>query len=214
MPKEYQGFVLEKYRAVYFVTPKVANTTLKQVFCDLLEIPTPKGPHAAEFPRVKKIDDYRDYFKFCFVRNPWDKTVSCYFDKIVKANKRSQRAFSFLRKKKVILNNTAFHKDMKFHEFVEVVCQLNDNEADAHIRSQHCLLSNESGLFVDFVGKHERFQEDFAKVCERIGIERISLPNKTTSDKAKDHREYYDAHTRELIRQRYARDIELFGYDF
>jgi hypothetical protein len=65
---------------------------------------------------------------------------------------------------------------------------------------------------VDFVGRFERLEEDAGYLFRRIGVE-AALPRLNASCHGL-YRDYYTARTRDLVAQRFARDIERFGYRF
>jgi len=70
---------------------------------------------------------------------------------------------------------------------------------------------------VDFVGRYENINQDFAKVVKDIGIkEKIKLPLANVSEKkdARGYRQYYTDATRDLIAEWYAPEIRAFGYKF
>jgi hypothetical protein len=153
---------------------------------------------------------YHKYFKFTFVRNPWDRLLSCYMSKVV----QERFAWSFKS-----YSNVAFREDMSFEEFAEVVCRIPDEEANPHFCSQHifmCSRGSRKDILADFVGRFENLEEDFAFVTKRIGIDaRLPHAADTASIRSsRSYRDFYDEKLAEMVGERYREDIEIFGYSF
>jgi hypothetical protein len=73
-----------------------------------------------------------------------------------------------------------------------------------------------SDLAVDFVGRYERLENDFAKALEFIGVRQsIALPRTNVSTaRERDYRAYYSPRTKAVVADWYAPEIAMFGYRF
>ncbi|MCC0176871.1 sulfotransferase family 2 domain-containing protein [Waterburya agarophytonicola K14] len=224
--KYYQGrnFALHKRRAIYFEVPKVACSSMILKCADWIDLEIDrKRIHSKEnkaiIPKVELnlLDtEYKNYFKFTFVRNPWDRLVSCYKDKV-----RSDANFNNSIYKNGVhtsfIKYNLFTAGMNFEDFVEAVCNIDDSQADAHILSQYHFVTDRQGvIFMNFIGKFENLREDFAKVAGRLDISDRELPHKNSSKKSKKkhYSEYYSESTKAKVAQRYAKDIKIFNYQF
>ena len=164
---------------------------------------------ASKFPRHCKIiaakemlpDEYfKKLFKFTFVRNPWDLQVS---------------SFHHIRRERpqYMQDKNTFDEFLRWKFDPERPYQFHIDTSIA-LQSDY-LVDLHGDNLVDFIGRYERLQEDFNSVCDRIGIERITLPFKRrSSSRKKDYRQYYTAETAELVNRHFSKDIEMLGYQF
>ena len=245
--------VSDEHKFIYFVVQKVACTSIKNALLPLFDI-DPTGPEVVVregIPRLTihglfgasayqidkkqllerlEADEYADYFKFAFVRNPWDRLVSCYHDKLGK-NGSGMKLPDHV--------DVELYPGMPFAEFVEAIREIPDREANVHFRSQHkvvCSRGRDGEVMADFVGRFENLEADFAIVAQRIGAPELRLPhivphvqrsgdrepstdshsNGAPSDNrgSRPYTDFYDDRLKKLVHERYRRDIGLFGYSF
>ncbi|MGB3294909.1 MAG: sulfotransferase family protein [Phormidesmis sp.] len=141
---------------------------------------------------------YRDYFKFAFVRNPWDRLVSCWLDKAIKHN-----MYEFEGQKR--------EKMRQFENFVDYVAGLDIENCDRHLQLQSRLIDLNH---IDYIGHLETFEADLSRVCDIIGIEGNAIARKNASTERRPYQDYYTEAIQAKVRQIYQTDIQLFGYQF
>lgn len=218
--------VLHEYKALYYPIPKVACSSLKSMCVDLLDISLPQDAWKPDVFQTTMYDEIvdksrfyvsrkdagrlRDYWSFAFVRNPWDRLVSCYTEKI----RSDGDPANFVNGvSKILLPYGVFFAGMSFSEFAISVAGIPDVDAEPHFKSQYTFITTHNGQSeVDFIGRFERLSEDFAYVSRRLGFT-PDLPHLLTSAH-RDYRSYYDSDLATVIHERYRQDIELFGYEF
>ena len=100
---------------------------------------------------------------------------------------------------------------MPFHEFLNIVCSIRDEDCDVHFRSQTSFLFDENNSKMDFVGKIENIHDDWNFVCQRIGIN-TGILNLKRSRHA-PWLSYYDKNMYTMLVKRYIEDYELLHYD-
>jgi len=220
---------LHGYKALYFAIPKVANSSMKAFCAELLKTeidqiyydpewgPRPfRIPESRKLLKIKKIllkknevDVYSGYWRFALVRNPLDRLVSCYTQKI----KDDRKAYSNKKPKfRNKLRELGFNSKMSFDDFAHLVCEIPDLYADSHFMSQYLHITDKNEkLIVDYVGHFENINSEFQKICEKIGIEDIELPHLLKS-KRNHYKEYYTNNLRKKVEKRYEQDIRMFKY--
>lgn len=218
-----EKLISHKHRFIWVGVPKAATRSI----LTLLHRDPPQDfgtqQVGEELRWILKADErLRDYFMFTFVRNPWSRVVSTYFNKIVTEKEDVREHF--------LSRYDGLFKDMSFEEFVRFLMDDPggaDIHSDRHWASQHLFLLDEKGKIpVNFIGRVENLAEDFNKVTKALGLGEFELPSLNTRAgwnnregglSARDPKEYqkhYTPETRELVAKRYAVDIKVFGYTF
>jgi len=140
-------------------------------------------------------DTYDSYFSFSFVRNPWDVAVSWFHYRLINPQ-------------------IAGHKEAAaagaFDTYVKTC--LTASDAARLVGVQHPFVLDEAGaLAVNFLGRFESLEQDFAQVRARAGIETLPLDHFNQSY----HPAWPALYTRTtfgIVAELIARDAGLFGY--
>lgn len=150
---------------------------------------------AAEL-RAMLAPECRSYFSFAFVRNPWDRMLSvfCRQDPHMVMS-ASERGIDLSR--------------LSFDEFVDLAGSV----THVHLMPQVGFVRDEHGNnLVDFIGRFEHLEEDFARIASRLRIEaRLEWHNRSVHG---DYRYYYSDRSRQQVADLYRDDIEAFSYRF
>ena len=133
------------------------------------------------------------FFKFAFVRNPFDRFVSyCAF--------MLRGGDTFQQQPREVMRHFLFRDPPEGHVLFQ---------------PQAALLVDDDGttLLTDAIGRVETMQASYDALCARIGIPARPL-GRVNSTSRGDYRTYYDQTLIDGVAARYAIDLDLFGYTF
>lgn len=161
-----------------------------------LTFPTAGHPSDAEL-RATSRDIFDRCFKFSSVRNPWARTASLYF-RYEGVAAKEQMTFEDFCEQHIYASDTCIHPT------------LHKNQLD--------WLTDESGnVLMDYIYKVEEFEQAIADI-KAMTNGRIQLKyaqaNQNPRSQSMTYRELYSDRSRQLIAQRFAKDIEYFQYTF
>jgi len=206
------NIVMHDWKTVFLLSTKAANSSVKTAILEAVGQRVPvkerqRHVHRHRFFKSKYISavdasKLKGYTKVGFVRNPWDRALSLYIDKVRDGN-------SGIPKKRMKLSDQS-----TFPEFVRTIHDIPDRKADIHFLSQCANMVDSGGnLIADLIIRFESLDIGWNELRQRIKIDLPDLP-KTNTTKHRDFREYYDSETRQMVAERYANDIKMFGYEF
>lgn len=141
------------------------------------------------------------YHCFAFVRNPFDRIVSCYVHKFKKSN-TDLRGWYF--------PFVYFNEEETFASFIKKVCKIPNTFADIHFQSQYSMLYARGRPLYHTLGKFESLSKDFEPIRKQFGLE--TLPHIHNMKKG-DWRDFYTIELAEMVFRRYKRDVITFGYE-
>ena len=180
-------------KCVFVEVPKTGSSSIRTVLREHGGKGTGK-PHQDLVEISKKIDPatMKQYYKFGFVRNPWDRVVSLYERK--EGMKMSSK--------------------MSFKEFVSWI-QLSSSTSihPSPKKNQLNWFTDRQGRNIaDFIGRFEDLEKDWGKIGDRLGLS-VPLPHKNQNPK-EHYTKYYDSRTQKIIAKKFKVDIDYFGYRF
>ena len=180
-----------------FIWFRVAKVGTRTILNHLKENEVPLDVEHGNWLHYPEIS-FDSYFKFGFVRNPWDRLISCWHNKVVKEN-----YFRF--------ENYTHEKMKTFENFVNFVSDLNIDKCDRHLRSQSALIDLN---MVDYLGRMETFDVDANYIFQKLGLPEKQIARKNVTSDKKSYEIYYDEHLAKKVALIYQKDIQIFGYQF
>ena len=208
-------YINDTHKIIYAHIPKCASNTCFSIIArninqSVVSIQTKYGPHSKNeaFKRL-------DYFKFTFIRNPWDRIVSCYYDRVIKKreydkDKNPWDPNAFVR--------MGLHSKISFERFVEIIANQDDENSDYHWRSLHSFITFNDKIITDFIGKVENIEHDWNELCDKLNWKKRKINHENKSNKSirkhSDYKSYYNSTTKKIIAKRFEKDIDIFKYTY
>ena len=182
-------------------------------------------------------------FTFSFIRNPWDRFISAYcylHNKISRSpatpawgRRSGERAWEHAKEGKKsrsdfvlfpalgaeLLDST--DETQEYNKYIRPFGSFKDFVKNGSIEGQHFRpMTHWIDTELDFIGRFESLRSDFDTLCNMFSYSRMYAHNSTrflphrNKSNHKPYWEYYDDETEAIIGEKYAEDIEKFGYKF
>ncbi|WP_276520129.1 sulfotransferase family 2 domain-containing protein [Aestuariivivens sediminis] len=144
-------------------------------------------------------EQWDTYYKFTFVRNPWDRAYSDYLWVQDFANVKGSFK-DYLNKCKEFYNIFNDHSNSQY---------LGD-----HLLPQSSFFDNKGKYSLDFIGRFENFSEDINQILENIGKAKSFGEHQNKSNRKRDYSLFYSNSNKKLVESKFKMDIDNFGYTF
>ena len=198
----------KKYGFLFVHIQKNAGSSIKKELSNFEDTSEYKYWHSFIDPEIENL---QNYFKFCFVRNPWDRLVSWYNMMLSKGIHNDFSGY--------LLSNSKNFSE--FLDLTNIIYETNKFECnDLYLYPKSISFNqldyvsdNDGKILVDFIGKFENLQEDYNQICDKIKIKSFRL-EKINQYNHKDYKSYYNDRDIEKVYNLYKRDIEYFDYKF
>lgn len=212
--------ISHKHKFIFIHIPKCAGTSIKNHFFpnvhvdwrspnyELLYGWCPKRKIHLQHATARQLletdlikeDIWEEYFKFTFVRNPWDRAYSDYL--WIMTDRRLKGRF------KDYVNRTGPFEECLRNENIKTY-------RGDHLIPQTDFYSVNGKLEMDFIGRFERLSADIGLVNNRLRIPSLFKSHEKKNENRLSHYSlFYTDSKKRLIDQHYAKDIEQLNYSF
>jgi hypothetical protein len=193
-----------KRRFVFVHIQKTAGTSITQALQQINGSEKVFRQHS--MLHVLDLDKYEDYFLFCFVRNPFDRLVSWW-------NMMNHKGFQNDFSQYLLSRASSFSE---FLDCTDTIHETNEGEfpypKSIAFNQLDYITTQEGRMAMDFIGRFENLEDDFDRICDRIGM-KLKLPHSNAFER-RHYREYYTSEDVLKVKSMYRRDLEYFKYEF
>ena len=229
MPDPFHLAVIPSLQIIYCVMPKVASRQLRRM---LYRFNIGRGElRLRAFPPDQQKQILETYFKFTFVREPFERILSAYKDKFVyprfPRSKLQLHGTAILKSVRPNASQSALDKldDISFREFIEYLVTKGSNKSTPVMDWHWDNYVNICGMCTvnyDFIGHYETFDQDLADFKEAAGLspedaKKFNAHAKNKSSTASSLLAYYSQIPIEwidILGQLFRANFEMFGYNF
>lgn len=173
---------------------KTGSTTLRRLF-GIMEDPKPEFYHMFLRDILLINEEYKSYYKFGFVRNPYERLHSIYCDF------------------KWSLDHTwdiSLKQAKSFEDFI-LNLEVKEYKNYIHLQPQTDYLFVDGKLGVDFLGRYENYLQDVRTILSFLDIQNKNIPKLRNSTKIEPL--FYSEEMKEVVRRVYKKDFENFNYE-
>lgn len=211
--------IFDRARNFLHISIPRTGSTQMNILLKNKNLPEPDEHHMtlADALKVHPEAAVEDCFRFTFVRNPYDRMVSLYFE----FTKNRGRQYSG----KVVTDKPLFHEFNQGDDvssFRNFCCNFKDTEwvDDVFLKPQADFCKSDL-CEMTHIGRFENLNGEWASLSERLIGKQISLVDrqkethreaKPRSSKHLNYDEYYDADSKVAVKEFYKEDFERFGY--
>ncbi len=228
--------ISHRHECIFIHIPKCAGTTVEQYF-EKLGVAGTASYHCRLLGGLRTrvlaraINLYPHYFTFTFVRNPFDRFISCYFFGLMRGAKflgyENLQEFTELCAELLTLGPRWDEDPERKIGPHQTPARLLKHYVPLHSRRQidFLLEYNPSSYFgvprlhsapCSFVGRRESFDKDFARLLHLLDapLRPLNSFHVREGGPHPHYSHYYDKATRRQVEELYARDLEVLGYEF
>jgi hypothetical protein len=189
----------DRHQCIFIHIPKSAGTSVaKSLFGEL-----PYHYSAIQYRVIFGRRAFNRYFKFAFVRNPWDRLYSAY--SYLRGGGWNEKDREWFQKNISHLN--------EFNKFVLEWLEEDRLKDHMHLKPQSDFICDVMGRpLLNYLAYFETLTVDFENIAKILGSQAALYH--VNASKREDYREIYTQDAIDKVRRIYQQDIDNFGYEF
>jgi len=189
----------DKYHTIFVHITKTAGTSVARSLFTYL----PYHYTAIQYRIMYGKKTFDEYFKFAFVRNPWDRLYSSY--RYLKSGGWNDEDQKWSDK------NLSKYKD--FNDFVINWLSKSNIKKHIHFKPQcEFVCDKNNNVLVDYIAYFESLDTEFNIIAKKLNIQ--SELGSFNMNPGQSYKDVYNDEMIKIVREVYDDDINIFGYDF
>jgi hypothetical protein len=194
--------ISDSHRFIFLAVPKTASSSIEQALAPhRAPITDQFNKHATCTTLARELPEavWGTYFKFAFVRNPYDSLQSWYFYR-----QREELAAPDHPRHHLYTGNISFEQFVRTFSTQHIML-------NQHYWVSPPALGDQNQL--DFVGRYETLERDFNHICEQIGVPAPALGLVRKSANHEQAKQLWNPETRAIANDYFREDFLRFGYE-
>jgi len=189
----------DEHKCIFVHITKTAGTSVAKSLFNYL----PYHYTAIQYRVIYGTETFNDYYKFAFVRNPWDRVYSAY--RYLKAGGWNDDDKQW--------SEENLHGYPEFNDFIIDWLTPDNLNRHLHFKPQYeFLCDSKDRILVDHIARFETLNEDFALIAEKLKLK--TRLGKHNLNPAKGYQEIYTDKAIDIVAEVYKKDIDMFAYQF
>lgn len=197
--------ISHEHRCIFVHIPRTAGSSIEEWICgEDWWNRDPSTKHlTAHRARTLYAEYWDDYFTFSFVRDPWERMLSClhfgpHFGVVLDGGRLDFTGYDERFGSPITLEI-----DYRFHDRIDLL---------RPVHRPGAVYGNLLDEELDFVGRFESLERDTTYIADRLGIGASFSSTLKQSSSRPAAEELYDERADRWIRSAFAEDLRRFGY--
>ena len=218
--------ISHKYRVIFVHIQRTGGTSVSNIFIDndpdlVMKLPAENVSKRlihcfiSDLKPVLSADEFENYTKFSIVRNPYERLYSWYL--MFKHNSihgfESEKTDEVVEKAVLMYDSIREKLDPYIASFDDFLTVPNEGFFQRFYYNQLDYLEINQQFAMDKVLRFEHLSDDFNAFAKELNLN-ASLAHINKSVSEKSYRDVYSEKAKKLVAERFAKDLDFFGYSF